>query len=321
MKRLAGISMLIAMLLTCGCNPAVTASTSTPLPASLTIAPSSTATLSPTANQLPTETQTFGPTITPTVTIPPTIVWMPLPTLTAEKAEMKVLDLLNHNAGCHLPCWWGITPGETSEINAIQFLSTFTDVETVWGLPGDYHFLHVEPGSVVDDIDSNYKIYGGYGGIEYTFQNGLVDTISAYHGGGTGDHKVQTFQLSRLLADYGKPDEAAIWASPGAPGGSSLDLYIIYDIGIFVDYLYFDVEIVGNTMRACPQGIGPEELNLWSPKISQSTLDYYNDYYGIGNLPILQTAIGMDLNTFYNLYKGPDNRACIETPVDLWMYK
>jgi hypothetical protein len=272
-----------------------------------------------TASQLPTETQTQEPKITPTVTIPPTIVWTPLPTLEANKAEMQVLDLLNNNAGCRLPCWWGITPGETSTTNTVQFLSSFTDLDTSWGSSGHEQSGPVQPGSIIGDLGSSYRVFGDYGNIEYTFRDGFVDTISAYHGGGTGDHRVDTYQLSRILTSYGKPDEAVIFAAPTAPGGASLDLYIFYDLGIFVHYLYFNVEFVGSNMRVCPQGIGPEELQLWSPKTRQLTLDSYLP--GTTPLPALQATIGVDLETFYRLYQSPENRACLETPTDLWMSK
>jgi len=276
----------------------------------------------PTASQIPARTQTRVPTITSTITTPPTIVWTPLPTLTAEKAEMRVLDLLNNNAGCHLPCWWGITPGETSVTTAVQFLSTFTELRTSWGLPGNENSGLVQPGSIIGDFGSFYHVFGNYGSVDYYLRDGLVDSISAYHGGGTGDRRVETFQLSRLLADYGKPDIVAIFAAPTAPGGATLDLYMTYYIGIFVHYLYYNVEIIGSNMRVCPQGIGPEELKLWSPKTNQLSLsNYYNNYYGTASLPTLQTAIGMDLDTFYNSYKSPYNRSCIESPVELWMSK
>jgi hypothetical protein len=268
---------------------------------------------------LPTETQTLEPPVTPTVTIPPTLVWTPLPTLEPDKAKIKVLDLLNYNAGCRLPCWWGITPGETSEVNAIQFLSSFTDLETSWGSPGREQSAPVEPGSIIGNLGSSYQVFGNYGNIEYTFRDGLVDTISAYHGGGTGDRRVDTYQLSRLLADYGKPDDLGIFADPTGPNGATLDLSLFYHLGIYIHYLYFNVDFAGSNMRVCPQGIGPEELQLWSPRTSQFT---FADFFSIPIiLPTFKAATGIDMDTFYRLFKSPENRACLETPVNLWTSK
>ena len=48
-----------------------------------------------------------------------------LPTLEPTQAILLVEDLLVNNAGCKLPCWWGIIPGTTEWNEAKQFLQTF----------------------------------------------------------------------------------------------------------------------------------------------------------------------------------------------------
>jgi hypothetical protein len=40
---------------------------------------------------------------------------------------------------------------------------------------------------------------------------------------------------------------------------------------------------------------------------------YYNDYY----LP-LKDATGMDVMEFYETFKEPGTRICIQTPVEIW---
>lgn len=37
-----------------------------------------------------------------------------VPTLEIEQARAKLLELLAHNGDCHLPCFWGITPGRST---------------------------------------------------------------------------------------------------------------------------------------------------------------------------------------------------------------
>src|SRR5688572_13990138 len=44
------------------------------------------------------------------------------PTMTTDEAKRLVRDLLENNAGCKLPCWWGITPGKTTWSEARQIL-------------------------------------------------------------------------------------------------------------------------------------------------------------------------------------------------------
>jgi hypothetical protein len=36
-----------------------------------------------------------------------------IPTLSADEARMVMLDWLQNNGGCRLPCIWGLTPGVT----------------------------------------------------------------------------------------------------------------------------------------------------------------------------------------------------------------
>jgi len=98
-------------------RPGVETQTSTPLPASATPTPSLTPTLTPT----PTSTSTPTPTATPTLT--------PLPTLPLQDAKNLVQELFETNRGCLLPCWWGITPGQTTWGEARQFLEQFADVD------------------------------------------------------------------------------------------------------------------------------------------------------------------------------------------------
>jgi len=253
--------------------------------------------------------------------MPPTIFWTPLPTLSPEEAEIRVLDLLQHNAGCRLPCWWGITPGETSASAAIQFLSTFTHLWTALGAPGNEHYADVEQGSAIDSMVSSYQIFGNYGNIDYTFRGGVVDTISAYQGGGTDNHPAEMYQLSRILDSNGEPEEIWVSAAPNSPLGNTADLYLFYGKqGIFAHYVYYDLDIFGGKLRICPQGIGPEELQLWSSATNQFTT--FEDYY-FGHpisWPTLETAIGMDLETFYQTFKSSAGNLCFETPAKLWEY-
>ena len=43
------------------------------------------------------------------------------PRLSREEAKPRIIEMLQTNAGCRLPCWWGITPGKTrwEEVHAL----------------------------------------------------------------------------------------------------------------------------------------------------------------------------------------------------------
>ena len=73
---------------------------------------------------------TFTPTSVSTLT--------PLPTLSQRDAHDLIQALLQNNGGCRLPCWWGITPGQTDWNTARQFLDTFViDIKQSWEEKGE----------------------------------------------------------------------------------------------------------------------------------------------------------------------------------------
>lgn len=78
-----------------------------------TLIPSPTSTLTNTPSPtLPLET----PTQTPTRILPP------LPTLSAEGAQLELARLMRTNGDCSGECFWGITPGVTNYTDAFRFL-------------------------------------------------------------------------------------------------------------------------------------------------------------------------------------------------------
>jgi len=290
---------------------------------------------SPSASEIPksfptspfsfTPPYTLASTITPIATSTnstkiPTIVWTPIPTLSIQESTSKASDMLMNNGGCLFPCWWGITPGKTSAAETIQFLATFTDLTTV--IPGNGPSVKLEPGSAFDYIGSTYHIFGDYGSVDYTFQDGLVDTISAYHGGGTGNRRAEIYELSHILNTYQEPDEIWFSAAPGSPMGNVADLILFYGKqGFFVHYTYFDLNQYKDNLRICPQGIGPEELDMWAVQFHHypSLQDYY--FHAPFPEPSLVAATGKNSEDFYKAFKNIGINRCFDTSIALWEYK
>jgi hypothetical protein len=318
-KHLLRNAILISCLLSIlGCNPqrspGVPTSNNTPKPL-------------PTESASYTPSHTYVSTITAIATSTnfsevPTIIWNPIPTLSPQESMSKASDLLINNGGCLFPCWWGITPGKTSAVEAIQFLATFTELRTVIGTPGNERSTILEPGSSFNYMSSTYQINGNYGGTDYTFEDGMVDTISPYHGGGTGNRRAEVYELSRVLSTYQKPDEIWFAAAPGSPAGNVADIYLFYGKqGFFVHYAYFDLKRDQINMQICPQGIGPEELAMWAVQYHQYTSleNYY--FHTTVSKPSFELATGMNPEDFYQMYKNIGNNQCFDTPVSLWEYE
>ena len=90
--------------------------------------------------QPPTETNKH-PTASQTQHVMPTLPGTPSqnPTMAPEDAMEFVLELMENNGGCHLPCWWGqIVPGVTRWEDAKSFLETFASDIRLAGQVDDY---------------------------------------------------------------------------------------------------------------------------------------------------------------------------------------
>ncbi len=253
----------------------------------------------PTATMPPTTTTT--PTLTPTVTLTLNpLTWTPLPTLSREESRAMVQELLETNRGCQLPCWWGITPGETDWQTAQQFLATFaTRIEQVENTP------------LITRYSVEYHVPGwGYdeGYTEFSVRDGMVTSMSVNTVG-----TELSYQLHQVLSVYGKPTEIF------------LDYDVKFESITFYMALYYpeqgnmaifsgpteSIKIEGTEnvlFRFCPQHIGPS-LELWSPdeELTEEDLQELFPWYLIP----LNTNV-MEINDFYKLFLDPNVTECIE---------
>jgi hypothetical protein len=269
-----------------------------------------TPTPAPSATSLPTTTPTENPT--------PTVTWTPLPTLPPEESRERVSDLFLNNAGCRLPCWWGMTPGQTDWNTARQFLETFVIEIKQRGDDGE------EQGSPTSR--AGYTIYyesesGEKPNFYVYVENGTINEILT---GGLGTQT--SFRLNQLLASYGPPDEVFIKTYPDTSSGAPPPFGFILYYGQSHFWAQFDMdgEVVGGLVKACPQSVNPR-IWLGSPAREWTLEDLFHYVFGppvpggpdYPPLTLLE-ATGMDLGTFTNTFKDPDNTACIETPAELW---
>ena len=215
--------------------------------------------------------------------------------------------MLANNAGCRLPCWWGIVPGQTSWQEAKQFLKTFIPEIEQGGSGGgitnfDLHFA-------VDEGD-----IGGYYVI-YVVKNGTITDISAFP-----PVTEKSFLLHQVLTTYGQPAEVVIQTFPNTPIGYLPFWLILYypEQGIYAFYEYH-AQKQGNVLLGCPQPIGPE-LYLWDPA-EQMSLDRINAFV-LGE-PLwtprpLADVTDFDLKGFYETFRQGSNTTCLETPAEIW---
>lgn len=290
--------------------------------------PTAPTSISPTATPVPTTALTHSlalPTRTPSPTLKPrTPIVAPsptiAPTLTTDQEQTLVLELLQSNAGCRLPCWWGFTPGKTTWQTAQAFFASLGKFPQVYG----NNVYTVDFNLPKHDISISLYIMGTKAIDVIWVGAGMVRNNEAVFGDPLFARDLQRYMLPQLLTTYGQPKEILIRTFSEAPDGGWIPFHLLLfypQEGILIDY-QGPGERKGDRLRWCPQNTNIA-LWLWSPE-HKWTLE---DIARIGlNFSLeelltyrpLEEATGMRQETFYETFKDANNRICLETPVDLW---
>jgi hypothetical protein len=238
-----------------------------------------------------------------------TLTFTPLPTLPPDKAQAFVLELLKSNAGCLLPCWWGITPGKTSWEEAKSFLESFTILDGINEVNDELSFSYFQIPFPKD-----------MGSIEhvYVIRMGIVDEIKVYNG-----KLAPSYNLVDMLTTYGQPDYVLVSAYYEPRHTNYMVALAVFYLhqGILVTYYDSHVEIIGEKIKVCPQSAQSPYLDLWSPSYTMSDQEIIKRFLDTKNWPpyhSLTEATGMNLETFYNMFTNKNNITCLNIPVELW---
>lgn len=280
--------VLICLFLT-GCGSAATAPEATqtfgPLVILLTEIPISTTN--------PTATSTLTSTLTPIATSQPSLTPLPI-----QKNSVKIQQLLLTNGGCRLPCFWGIKPGETSTAEFIQFVNQVS-AESLPYLSEDkerYIFSYVPP---IKKIDTSFSVL-------FFHEDQFIQAIgikleSAY----------LSFPLTRLLSEYGMPDQVLI-------GNNELfdlsDLFVLYEeqriVGQYrlssnqADYLCLDPKSVVGIVTWAK---GKDWLVYVSQIFGTSTTTFPKSF-----LKPIDQVVTYDMNDFFKHFSTKNRNTCME---------
>ena len=312
-KYLATI-IFIALISACNTQAYTELPSTTLVSSSAVISPTTTirtaATYSPTLRTLP--------TITPTFT--------PQPTLTTGEQDIHVRELLKTNAGCQLPCWWGISPGKTSWKDAEHFLrylgATIGQTELETG--ATLHWAKLQGNSS----------YISPGFIEGEVQEGIVDTIfvGGNHSGTQNQSDFESmwesYSPKQIVTKYGVPSRVLLDTTGetglSPTGANGYTIWIIYDqLGFMIRFVGFVADLP--VYHFCP------ELQKGADDISHINLTLQ---YPDNPLPLewddailstqpsraksIQEAAGISVDEFYRLFTQTDEPACFDSPHDIW---
>lgn len=294
-KRFARVAVATVLISAVGCSSLPTSPVAeTPLATlvpSPSVAPSPTYTLTPlpaTPRHAPHPTRTPRPT--------------PPPTRTADEQRALIVDMLETNGGCELPCWWGIKPGESD-----------------WQTVVDYYRAHR---LLVLDMPHPDRPFDYSITFDFSEKDGLVESIevnSEIFRGAVSERFAQDWHRyapDQLLSKHGIPSQVYIHMMPPIERNAPVyyTLWLVYDqVGFFIIYRG-PASYEPPTMRACPRfkDVTWIVLYLESPGLGRLFTESANP-------PVtLEEATGMGVETFYETFKNPDSDVCLESPATIW---
>jgi hypothetical protein len=263
----------------------------------------------PTATREPSPTPTTTPEPFPTFDIAKS-------TLSQEAATQNLIELLETNMECELPCWWGIVPGET-KVNSIE--STFVPLGFDWYR--DYEDLR---------DNTNYKA-----SVSIKSTENIVQTIEVRGGAGeeTYDRNQawRPYALPRILEQLGAPVQAYVFYPFRFDRGGmqAYRLFLYYpELGVEVDYLgkAQPLDESPRWARACPSILETDEINLFlfqpgsvpdylEQTLSESSLGFIPHDEGETPYDRVQweQATGLSLDEFARLFaENPEGSVCFD---------
>ncbi len=282
--------------------------TSTLVPPTGTLIP----TLSPTSSPIP-PTRTRQPTVTPSAT--------PAPTLPPLEEQALVLRLLRDNGGCQLPCWGGITPGETrwQTVEAF-FLARGKQIR-------EYRYSNRTSYTVVFDIPQHVTLQQ-----VYYVSDVIVDLIFTYSIPPIRDDEfaygdiqfikdLAPYTLSPILTTYGQPAQILLGLDPETPW-VPFELLLFYpERGILVRYSG-PASRGEETFQVCPYR-SEIALWLWTPEHSNFTLEHFPNTDGytaeiVADIPSLMETTGITDEEFYQTFVQSGIEECFATLLEVW---
>lgn len=300
-------------------NPAKTSTQSPALPHT----PSLTDTLQPkpsaTATQSalsPTPIRTQPPTATPTVT--------PYPTLAPLEMVSYIIDRMADNGGCELPCWWGVTPGET-DWNTVRH--TFESAGIEIDANGELGLRTVR------EETPGYRYVVDMMRVVFHHEDGLVQRIDI-NNSLTYTPLLETYtslwepiSLHAMLLTYGVPSSVVLNLTTGSPDAGmgpfpEYAMWVVYENkGAAIRYAGLLVQD-NDTWHLCPTSsmMKDIQLHLQPADATELLVDLESEIYDssgyfslYGNLDELS---GMSSQVFYETFIQTHPQQCIKVPAN-----
>jgi hypothetical protein len=277
------------------------------------------------------------PAAADTASAAPTLVMVP--TLPADEAAKRWVDLLSNNGGCLLPCLWGITPGRSTEQEALAILVPLESISELGGFApgnGSLSLYYIE-----DDLQINTStaylsnnqtvsriVFKARILKKIIASNGEPGFSSVFDASPLGKY-IKDYMLPSILSQLGVPTSVVISTlanppSPTADGG--FDIVVIYpELGVLAHYKT-QRQLVGMMIQGCFTNNSPVELELFplgdSASFSEelASTSWAGFWPGPVDTPYwkpLEKATDLSIEEFYDMFRKSAGE-CILTPATLW---
>ncbi len=290
----------------------------------------------------------------------PTIYKLPSPTalpiVSSANGKQILIEFLQNNGGCQLPCLLGLTPG--GSVEEVRKLIEFFD-------KGASNVANEEDSLEVHNYLDSIVRRGSSSSSALTFwsnrlmtqfnidffstDDNKIEQINLSSGSwqlsGQNENKVSAivygdksyseltdfFLLNRILNIYGVPQQILILPFPDDPGHPSPPAhypfsFVLYypDKGFLIEYSSSRDEQNGYYI-GCP----PEShiaVSVWdSDRVStiEDVVKDFSNIYGINaatinDYKLIQDVTSFDPDSFYETFKAQTNE-CVQSPKSLWM--
>jgi hypothetical protein len=241
-------------------------------------------------------------------TVQPT--WTSLTILSEQEKVEQIKRLLDKNAGCQLPCWWGITPGQTRWVDASSLLIPLSlranEVQQNQPQTTDNYLYFSNPVDLTSDIEIKQT---------YNTVNGVV-----------GEIRIESLKYGLFSTPKGVL--TAVGIPPKIYLGGEIDPYQHFQY--FEVVLYYPEEgilaIYGNreqeqkqfTLNVCFAKYTYQDMYLWPPLSSfeESRKFIFQQSPGVP-FYLLQEVTDLTPEKFYHVFTTAET-PCITTPAEKW---
>lgn len=233
----------------------------------------------------PTSTSTFTPTETATATLPAT--------LESEQAKETIRTLLQDSVDCEAPCFWGITPRQTTLSEAINiFTHLGLQVKSTTYQGTDFYGIEYE-------FDSGLSILVTLTIQDDFVKNLSVDVLPEKPSAGV-PRKWSAYSPETLINRYGAPSKVDLLLDRGPNLLFVANMYFD-SVDLIVEYDIINVIPYQNSPRICLLTAQFDLVSIWMGK---------EPYNPPSELVPLEKATSMTLEDFSDLMKGDPNKAC-----------